>query len=380
MMSKKSKQELVDSYQERYMKGSREQKAEMLDFLMESTSYNRKYLIRKLRHPKRSKSLKRAGRKKKYGGDVDLALVQLWEWSNRICSKRLKPYLPELVEKAEKFGHLSLSEPVKADLLAMSIATIDRRLKPFRFTSPGKGLSTTKPGTLLKNQIPVRIYTPWEDERPGFMEIDLVAHCNDSVAGQYHHTLTATDIATGWTECVAIANKTQQAVNQAIHELQDRLPFPLLGLDSDNGTEFINDLLFRYCRDREITFTRCRPYRKNDQAHVEQKNWSVVRHTVGYDRFTTQEELELLNQVYLILHYYVNFCQPVMKLTGKEMVDNRLKKHYDTAMTPYRRILDSGLISEEIKSKLKIVNEDLDPIELWELKNELTARILKIAG
>jgi hypothetical protein len=380
MMSKKSKSELIETNRAGYLKASRKEKQEKLDFLVESTGYNRKYLIRKLRHPRRSKSLKGPGRKQKYGGQVIVVLEKLWEWSGRICGKRLKPYLPELIQKAEKFGHLQLTDEIRKQLLSMSAATIDRRLHSARFKTPGKGLCTTKPGALLKSQIPVRIFTPWDEEVPGFMEADLVAHCNDNVAGAYHYTLTVTDIATGWTECIAIPGKTQKAVNQAISEIRSRLPFPLLGVDSDNGAEFINDLFFRYCQSNHISFTRCRPYKKNDQAHVEQKNWSVVRHTVGYDRYTTEEELNLLNQIYLVLHHYINFCQPMMKLIGKETVNNRIKKIYDLAKTPYRRILESELLSDEIKSSIAEEYDLIDPIQLWEQKNQLTARILKIAG
>lgn len=380
MMSKKSKSELIETARAGYLKACRKEKQEKLNFLVESTGYNRKYLIRKLRHPPRSKSLKRPGRKRKYEGEVIVVLEQLWEWSERSCGKRLKPYLPELIQKAEKFGHIQLTDEIRDQLLAMSAATIDRRLRSVRFKTSGKGLSTTKPGSLLKSQIPVRIYTPWDEEAPGFMEVDLVAHCYDNVAGAYHFTLTATDIATGWTECVAISSKTQIAVNQAISEMRSRLPFPLLGLDSDNGAEFINGLLFRYCQNNQISFTRCRPYKKNDQAHVEQKNWSVVRHTVGYDRYTTEEELNLLNQIYLILHQYINFCQPTMKLIGKETINNRIKKKYGPVKTPFRRILDSELLSDEIKSSIAEEYDLIDPIELWELKNQLTARILKTPG
>ncbi len=162
--------------------------------------------------------------------------------------------------------------------------------------------------------------------------------------------------------------------------MRSRLPFPLLGLDSDNGAEFINGLLLRYCQNNQISFTRCRPYKKNDQAHVEQKNWSVVRHTVGYDRYTTEEELNILNQIYLVLHQYINFCQPMMKLIDKETINNRVKKKYGPVKTPYRRILDSELLSDEIKSSIAEEYDLIDPIELWEQKNQLTARILKIAG
>ena len=189
----------------------------------------------------------------------------------------------------EQHQELILPAEVKQRLLQISRASIDRCLKPVRFEHR-RGLSTTKPGTLLKKAIPVRTFTPWDEERPGFEEIDLVAHCGETTAGQYLNTLTVTDLATGWTECLAIRQKSQHLVAEAIRELRIRLPFPLLGIDSDNGSEFINDLLFNYCQDEHITFTRSRPYRKNDQAHVEQKNWSVVRNVVGYDRLETEAE------------------------------------------------------------------------------------------
>ena len=196
------------------------------------------------------------------------------------------------------------------------------------------------------------------------MEIDLVAHCGDTTAGQYVCTLTAVDMATGWTECLALPNKTQWAVHEAIQEMRKHLPFPLLGIDSDNGSEFINDLLYRYCLEEKITFTRSRPYQKNDQAHVEQKNWSVVRHTVGYDRFETEEELHLLKMVYKDLRLYINFFQPVMKLIGKQRIDGKTIKYYDKAMTPYRRTLAADRVGFSDKVSLTNLYLQLNPVAL----------------
>jgi hypothetical protein len=246
----------------------------------------------------------------------------------------------------------------------MSRATIDRCLKKARFTHPQHGLSTTKPGSLLKKAIPIRTFTPWEDEHPGFLEIDLVAHCGSTNEGIYLNTLTATDLATGWTECLALANKTQSAVSQAIGELRQDLPFPLLGLDSDNGSEFINDTLYRYCLAEQITFTRSRPYQKNDQAHVEQKNWSVVRHTIGYDRLESSEELALLGSIYADLRLYINFFQPVLKLVAKERVDGKTIRTYDQAMTPFRRVLALDSLPMEIKARLTAQYVQLNPVTL----------------
>jgi hypothetical protein len=274
----------------------------------------------------------------------------------------------------EQHKELILPPEVKPLLLRMSRSSIDRCLQPARFEHP-HGLSTTKPGTLLKQAIPVRIFTPWEDERPGFEEIDLVAHCGQSAEGPFLNTLTVTDIATGWTECLAIRQKSQQLVSEAILELRKRLPFPLLGIDSDNGSEFINELLYHYCLDEHITFTRSRPYKKNDQAHVEQKNWSVVRHTVGYDRLETQEELVILRSIYTDLRLYINFFQPVLKLVGKEQVDGKTIKRYDVATTPYRRVLASDQVPLETKAKLTNLYLHLNPVML---RNQIDQNVAKL--
>lgn len=379
MMSQRSKKEVLERIRARYLKASKAEKQIILDELTTTTGYNRKYAIRVLRHPRRSKGLKKAGRKRRYTGETIQILEQLWEMGGRLCSKRLHPFLPEWIRKLEECGEISLTQEVKAQLLSMSRSTIDRRLQPARIKEKRRGLSTTKPGTLLKRQIPVRIYTPWDEQQPGFLEIDLVAHCGETTAGNYLNTLTATDLATGWTECLALPNKTQTATFLAIKKLQERLPFPLLGLDSDNGSEFINDMLYRFCLDQQITFTRCRPYRKNDQAHVEQKNWSVVRHTVGYDRFETQAELDLLSSIYADLRLFVNFFQPVEKLISSTTINGVKHKQYDQAKTPYQRVLEDPRVDEKYKTQLRILYNSLNPVTIREALIEKTARMLKIA-
>ena len=378
-MSQRSKKEVLERIRARYLKASKAEKQIILDELTATTGYNRKYAIRVLRHPSRSKGLKKAGRKRRYTGETIQILEQLWEMGGRLCSKRLHPFLPEWIRKLEECGEISLTHEVKAQLLSMSRATIDRRLQPARIKEKKRGLSTTKPGTLLKRQIPVRIYTPWDEQQPGFLEIDLVAHCGETTAGNYLNTLTATDLATGWTECLALPNKTQTATFLAIKNLQEKLPFPLLGLDSDNGSEFINDMLYRYCLDQQITFTRCRPYRKNDQAHVEQKNWSVVRHTVGYDRFETQAELDLLSSIYADLRLFVNFFQPVEKLISSTTINGLKHKQYDQAKTPFQRVLEDPRVDEKYKTQLRILYNSLNPVTIREALIEKTARMLKIA-
>lgn len=364
MMSQHSKREMIEAIRPRYLQANKSGKAQILDEFIATTGYHRKYAIRVLKHGSRPKGLKKPGRRKIYQGEVVNALEQIWEIYGRICSKRLHPFLPEGITVLERCHELSLLPEIKQLLLSMSRATIDRCLKKARFTHPQHGLSTTKPGSLLKKGIPIRTFTPWEDEKPGFLEIDLVAHCGLSTEGTYLNTLTATDLATGWTECRALPNKTQAAVSKAIIEIRHDLPFLLLGLDSDNGSEFINGTLYAYCIDEKITFTRSRPYQKNDQAHVEQKNWSVVRHTVGYDRLDTPEELTLLVEIYADLRLYINFFQPVLKLVAKERVDGKTIHSYDQAMTPFRRVLALDSISVEIKARLIDQYMQLNPVSL----------------
>ncbi len=377
-MSHRSKREMIEAIQPRYLKASRAVKHQILDEFIATTGYHRKHAIRVLRHGLKPKGMKKAGRSKVYQGEVVVVLEQIWEICGRICSKRLQPFLPEMVTVLDRFSEINMSPETRKLLLGMSRATIDRCLRKARFTQPGRGISTTKPGSLLKKAIPVRTFTPWEEELPGFMEFDLVAHCGISTEGTYLNTLTGTDLATGWTDIRAIANKTQAAVAQAIIELRQDLPFPLLGLDSDNGSEFINNTLYSYCISEQITFTRSRPYEKNDQAHVEQKNWTVVRHTVGYDRLETPEELSLLRSIYIDLRLYINFFQPVLKLVGKQRVDGKLIRTYDKAITPFRRVLALETISLEAKARLTNQFVQLNPVALRNSIDDKVAILWKI--
>lgn len=377
MMSQRSKRELLHTIRPRYLKANKVGKTRILDEFVAATAYHRKYANRLLKKGPGPKGRKKKGRRKVYQGEVVQALMQVWEICGRICSKRLHPFLPEIVAVLERHDELQLSSETKGLLLRMSRSTIDRCLQPARFEQR-RGLSTTKPGSLLKKAIPVRTYAQWDDARPGFVEMDLVAHCGDTTAGQYINTLTVVDISTGWTECLAVYQKTQQAVFEAILELRHRLPFPLLGIDSDNGGEFINDILYRYCLTEQITFTRSRPYRKNDQAHVEQKNWSVVRHLIGYDRLETQNELNLLSAIYEDLRLYVNFFQPVLKLIGKEQIDGRTVRRYDLAETPFRRVLASKDVSFEVKARLTGQYFRLNPVTLRNKIDDNVARLWKL--
>ena len=362
-MSKKSRDELVTAIQGRYLQGSRKEKTRILDELVATTGYHRKHAIRVLRTAVPEYRREKRGRKRVYTGDVVSALAHIWRICGCICGKRLQPFLAEMVAVLERHGELKLDSESKRLLMQMSAATIDRRLAPFR-QQQRRGLSTTKPGTLLKEAVPVRTFADWNDAKPGFMEMDLVAHCGDSAEGQYLQTLTAVDICTGWTECLALEQRNQKAVSAAVERLRQRLPFPLLGIDSDNDSAFINGTLIHYCRSQRITFTRSRPYRKNDQAHVEQKNWSIVRRTIGYERYESSAALELIRAVYADLQLYVNFFQPVLKLVGKKRHGAKVHKRYDTARTPHQRIMVSSNVTAKDKLRLHHTYLSLNPVEL----------------
>jgi hypothetical protein len=299
-----------------------------------------------------------------YGPAVLAALQVAAEATGWICGKRLAPFLPELLPALEQEGALHLTSETRAALLSVSAATIDRRMARARRDAKPFGLGTTKPGSVLKGQIPIKTYTPWDEQEPGFCELDLVAHCGTTTAGSYVCTLDVTDIATGWTECVAVANRDQERVRAALADARSRLPFPLKGIDSDNGSEFINRHLQRYCAKERLTFTRCRPYHKDDQAHVEEKNWHVVRQLIGYDRYEGEAAAVQLNRVYALLHVYVNGYLPVMKMIGKQREGARVRKRYDPARTPYRRALDASIVPAEQRARFDALLASSGPMAL----------------
>jgi hypothetical protein len=302
----------------RYERASKREKGRVLDELCELTGWTRRHARRALVQAIRPRNKpERAPRPRIYGPEVLKALTQVWVTLNGPAGKRLAPFMTEIVQVLERVEELQVSPVVRAKLLRISAATIDRLLAPERARLRVKGRSGTKPGSLLKRQIPIRTFAEWDEASPGFCEVDLVAHDGGDPSGQFCQTLTLTCVNTGWTEVRALQNKAQRWCFEALCDIERSLPFALLGLDSDNGAEFINGQLFDYCTERGITFTRSRPYRKNDNCFVEQKNWPVVRQQVGYGRYDTPKELEVLAELYTYLPLYVNFFQPQMKLISK---------------------------------------------------------------
>jgi len=352
----------------RYQGGCRKAKSEVLDEFVRVTGYHRKTGIRLLAGKAR-RSGGRRGRRQQYGAEAREALKEIWETLLRPCSRRLQPHLGEMVEVMVRRGRMAMSAEVTRQLLQMSPSTIDRLLRPYRRQGRRHGFSTTRAGSLLKREIPIRTFSDWDEACPGFLEVDLVAHCGESTEGFYLTTLTAVDIHTGWVECQAVWGKQEQKVRGAIHEVRKRLPFACKGIDSDNGSEFINREMKRYCVEQQITFTRSRPYKKNDSAHVEQKNWSVVRRLVGYDRYSTREAFEHLQYVHGLVRLYFNFFQPVMKLVSKTRDGAKVRKVYDRARTPYRRVLESADLSDEARQSLVELYSALDPVTLLDQIN-----------
>ena len=278
----------------------------------------------------------------------------------------------------ERTGERAFAPEVRAKLLRISAATIDRMLAPERARLRIRGRSGTKPGSILKRQIPIRTFADWDDARPGFCEVDLVAHDGGSGDGEFCQTLVLTCVATGWTEMRALRNKAQRWSFAAIVDIEATMPFPLLGLDSDNGSEFINDQLYRWCQANEVTFTRSRPYRKNDSCFVEQKNFPIVRQQVGYARYDTEAELQVLTELYGYLRLFVNFFQPQMRLVSKARRGAKVTRRYDTATTPYRRALASRKIDAETKAALTQTYLGLNPVALRRRIGDLQDRLLEV--
>jgi len=363
-ISSEAREELVRAVSERYRRATKDEKLRILDELVAVTGYHRKHSIRVLNAQGSVLVVStRQPRLRLYDAAVREAIVVLWEASDRICGKRLKPLLPILVEALEHHGHLHLDATVRVKLLAASASTIDRLLQgPRRTIDPKSVRKRARPA--VRGSIAVRTFGDCKDPLPGFMEADLVSHGGENVAGSFVHTLTLTDIATGWTECVALLVRESSLVVEALTRLQTAMPFPLRGFDTDNGSEFINEVVLAFCTKAKIELTRSRPYRKNDQAWVEQKNGAVVRRLVGYRRLEGIAAAEALCRLYAASRLFVNFFQPSFKLIEKKRLGARVSKRYDVPQTPCARLLQSSAVEDGMKEKLRAVAATLDPLRL----------------
>jgi len=381
-MSPRARMEYFETIHLRYKKASRKQKTLILNEFCLNCGYHRKHAIRLLRHFKRftKPKPKKRGKSSKYNQPSVLEpLKRIWLAANLPCSKRLKVILPLwLPSYVKEFGSLSL-EVVKA-LLQISPATLDRLLEPTRVKYRGRGRTTTKPGTLLRKQIPIKT-NQWDETKPGFLEADTIAHCGETLLGQFAYTIDTVDIATGWTEQRAVWGKGEEEVLRQIQDIEDALPFPLLGFDCDNGSEFLNWHLMRHFhqRNRPVQFTRSRPYHKDDNAHVEQKNWTHVRQWFGYHRFDKRVLVGLMNHLYTQeWRLYHNFFLPSVKLVEKKLVDGKAIKRYDQPKTPYQRVFESPYVSASVKCSLREQFETLNPFRLRKAMENKLSTIFKV--
>jgi hypothetical protein len=374
-VTRHSIREYAQAIRNRYKKANKGEKTKILDEFTKATGLHRKAAIRLLNIVNKPKSTRRRGRPRKYNDEVVGVLKTAWEAGDRLCSKRLHPFIPEMVRVLRKNGEGSITVEAETQLCKISPSTMDRGLRPFRQKGGRRSFSTTRHGSLLKNSIPMRTFTDWEENRPGYLEVDTVAHCGESGEGFFLNTLMTVDVASGWAEGSGVWGKSQERVGSAIHGIRRRFPFPILGLDSDNGGEFINQHLFSYCQREHISFTRSRSYKKNDNCHIEQKNGNIVRRIIGYDRYSSRQALEILNQVYYLLHLYINFFQPVMKLVSKSRQSARVHKVYDTAKTPYQRLLDLDVLTQDKKVELAAGYSRLNPVQLLKQINQNLDRL-----
>ena len=360
-----------------YWKAGKKRKTQLLNDFCSFTGYHRKYAVGLLNNPIPKKWKRYKPRKKYYDQPVIDALLLIWETLDNICAERVQPFISDMILKLTECGELNINQEVKEKLLKISLGQVKKIIGRAKTKSTIRIHGTTKPGTLLKHQIAIR-YGKWEDVDPGFFEMDTVAHCGDTVAGQFIYTLDLIDIATGWSEQSAIWGKGERATLEQFKKIESRLPFKILGIDPDNGGEFINWHLFRHCQNHNYNFTRSRPYHKNDNAHVEQKNWTAVRQLVGYDRLEEKHQLQLLNNLYANeWRLYLNFFQPTMKLKEKikDTTTGKVKKKYYEAQTPYQRLLEHPKISQETKDMLKLIYKDLNPIKL---KQQIEVKINRL--
>lgn len=383
-MSPTTKREQLDVITRRYQKANREKKTVILDEFCANFGYNRKYAIRRIKaflQPKKKPTSQSPGPRSRYQEPAILKTLQdIWLAAHMPCSKRLKALLPIWLPSYQaKTG--SLDPACLRRLAAVSPATIDRILKPFRLYHTGKGRSATKPGLLLRHHIPIQPCR-WDETRPGFLEADTVAHCGDSLAGAFVYTVDTTDLATGWTEQRAVWGKSEREVLAQLKDIETALPFPLLGFDCDNGSEFLNWHIVRHFQDRKkpVFFTRSRPYKKDDNAHIEQKNWTQVRQWLGYQRFDNPNLVPLLNDLYTTQwRLFQNFFLPSTKLLKKERVGSKIVKKHDTPKTPYHRILELKEISPKTKAHLKDLFQSLDPFILRKTIDLKIAKIRQLA-
>lgn len=376
-MTATARAELADAIRPRYAAAAAKEKRKILEQFIAATGYHEKSAIRLLNSTPTLKVRQSRQRGSLYDEAVRAALIVLWEASDRVCGKRLKALLPILLPALERNGHLKLDEQIRSKILSMSAATVDRLLRVPRQARGTKPRKRVEPEP--RRRIKMRTFADWNDPAPGSMEMDLVAHCGSVNRGSYVHSLVLTDIASGWTEAAPIVVREGSLVVETLERVRAGLPFPLRALDVDNGSEFVNERLIEYCLGHEIELTRSRPYRKNDQAWIEQKNGAVVRKLLGYRRFEGLAAARAITRLYAASRLFVNFFQPSFKLASKQRDGAKVTKRYHPPQTPCERLLQADSIPVDAKSKLCEISAKLDPLKLLEEMRAVQAYLVALA-
>jgi Integrase core domain len=382
-----ARREILSAVAERYRSAGRREKGRILDALCRTTGWHRKHAVRAVRRRDLHETIKTRDpreRNRRYGVTIKDALTALWEASDRVCGKRLVAMIPTLLPALEQHGRLELSEGEQAKLLAVSAATIDRMLGDVKIAAAGGRRRRAGFYSAIRREVPIRTFNDWKDPAPGFCEVDMVAHGGTSVAGSFIQTLTMVDVATGWTECLPLINRDGSLVVEAIKRAQSLFPWLLRGVDFDNDSAFMNEVVVPWCREQKLEVTRSRAYKKNDQAFVEQKNGAVVRRLMGYGRFDGVETARVIGRLYAAARLYVNFFQPSFKLKDKRREGAKVIKRYHNPLTPYERALAHPMVSEAVKKRLREQYRALDPVallaEIRAAQEELGNRIDRRAG
>jgi hypothetical protein len=382
-----ARREVVSAVAQRYRMAKRAEKARILDELCATTSWHRKHAVRALRQGKVAARDENAGpreRRRRYGETSKNALIALWEASDRVCGKRLKVMIPTLLPALEQHGRLKLDELDRNRVLAVSAATIDRMLSDVKVAASGGKRRRAGFHSAIRRDVPIRTFNDWHSPPPGFCEVDMVAHGGTSVAGSFIQTLTMVDVATGWTECLPLVTRDGSLVVEAINCAQNLFPWLLRGVDFDNDSAFMNDVVVPWCREQKLEVTRSRAYKKNDQAFVEQKNGAIVRRLMGYGRFDGAETARVMARLYAAARLYINFFQPSFKLKEKRREGAKVIKRYHAPSTPYDRALAHPEVSTAVKQRLREQYRTLDPIallaEIRATQEELGNRVDRRAG
>lgn len=374
-----SRKQYLEEVRKEYGKGTKAEKGQLLDEAQRRTKLSRKYLIRKLNRSQESPPRRRRKRKTHYGAEVVTAMVRTWEIFDYPCGQRLAPLLKTEVARLRQKSELRCSEPVAELLQTVSAKTIDRLLQREKRERGLRKARNPSLRGLLYERIPVKVAADWDTNELGNVQVDFVAHCGRSTGGQYIHTLSSVDIATNWWEGQAIAARSQLATKEGMEQIRLRFPFRIREVHPDNDSALVNDLLWDWCRAAKIRLSRSRPYKKNDNAWIEQKNWTHVRKMVGYRRYDNTVELQLLNQIYAVSRLYKNFFQPTIKLASKQRVHGRIKRVYEPARTPYARLMASRHIRKSVKAQLKTVYNGLNPAELKRQLESLQNELRKVS-